>query len=323
MLFRILVSFFSFILIVEGQGNPCPAPPNSSVAQRSCGSSLCFSGAFADSAVLQRAPARAAYYGATGNPPQSEVPIELSLVGTMEDGTSLYNKTFLTTSLRDGTWKVLLDPMPTGGVFTATVTCCSGQKASIVQQTFGEVLVFTGQSNMGSGSPLAHNFARNDTYSQIKSGRYSRIALWSSPDNGGVPYPREELGNWVTGAVSDFTRLVATLPVGQLDGFASMPLLTAMALADVWSEEGAQPPPMAVYATAVGGTNLEAWAPYSAALGCVNATCMCKDNWVETCEVYTPLSNRSYCGCNGMLFARQIQPLVNVTIGAIMWYQVR
>ena len=45
------------------------------------------------------------------------------------------------------------------------------------------------------------------------------------------------------------------------------------------------------------------------------------DNWVQSCDVYTPLSNRSYCGCNGMLFARQIQPLVNTTIGAILFWQ--
>jgi len=270
--------------------------------------------------VLQRAPARAAYYGATGAPPLPGVPIVLTLAGVLEDGAA-YNKSFSTTSLPDGTWKVLLEPMPTGGSFTATVACCSGQTASIDSQTFGEVLVFTGQSNMGTGSPLAHNFARNATYASLAGGRYSRIALWASPDNGGVPFPREELGNWVTGGFGGFTRLTPALRLGAVDGFAAMPLLTAMALADVWAEEGGAAPPIGVYATAVGGTNLEAWAPYAAARGCVNATCMCADNWVQSCAVYTPLSNRTYCGCNGMLFARQIQPLVNVTISAILWWQ--
>lgn len=257
------------------QGNACPPPPNASVAQRSCGGALCFSGAFGDNGVLQRAPARSAYYGATGVPIQPNVPVSLTLIGSLENGT-VYNKTFTTTSMSDGTWKVLLDPMPTGGALTATVTCCGGAKASVSQQTFGEVLVFTGQSNQGTGSPLAHNFARNSTYHAIAGGAYSRIALWSSPDNGGVPFPREELGNWVTPTFSGFQRLVPSLQTGQLDGFASMPLLTAMALYDLWVEaEGVAAPPMAVYATAVGGTNLEAWAPYTAAAGCVNATCMC------------------------------------------------
>ena len=136
-----------------------------------------------------------------------------------------------------------------------------------------------------------------------------------------MKYPREELGNWITGSFGGFTRLAPSLRLGEVDGFASMPLLTAMALADVWAEEGGVAPPIGVYATAVGGTNLEAWAPYTAALGCVNATCMCSDNWVQQCSVYTPLENRSYCGCNGMLFARQIQPLVNTTVGAILWWQ--
>jgi hypothetical protein len=304
---------------VYGQGNPCPPPPNASVAARSCGAYLCFSGAFGDAGVLQRAPARAAYYGATGSPPRPGAAVLLTLVGALEDG-SPYNQSFGTTAGADGTWKVLLNPMPTGGDFTATAMSGAGV-ASLRNQTFGEVWVFAGQSNMGTGSPLRNNFARNATYAALAGGRYARVALWQSPDDGGVPWPREELGNWVTGSFSGFTRLTLATPLGSLDGLASMPLLTAIALVDVMLEQAAPPPPLGIYAIAVGGTNLEAWAPYASALGCINATCMCADNWVQSCDVYTPLANRSYCGCNGMLHARQIQPLANVTIGGLAWWQ--
>ncbi len=107
----LLLAFFCLLpLCALSQGNPCPPPPNSSVASRWCGNSLCFSGAFDQFGVLQRGPVRAAYYGATGVPPQPGVPIVVSLVGTLEDGATPYNKSFSTTSMADGTWKVSLAP---------------------------------------------------------------------------------------------------------------------------------------------------------------------------------------------------------------------
>ena len=130
--------------MAAAQGSPCPLNENST-AQRSCGNSLCFAGVFADGMVLQRAPARAAYYGATGAPPVAGAAISLTLAGTLDDGTA-YNTTFAATSMADGTWKVLLDPMPTWGSFSATVACaaCAGNGASSVtvrNQTFGDVWI--------------------------------------------------------------------------------------------------------------------------------------------------------------------------------------
>jgi hypothetical protein len=52
------------------------------------------------------------------------------------------------------------------------------------------------------------------------------------------------------------------------------------------------------------GTNIESWAPYDVQIDCVNASCLCLDNWAEQCHrspdgSFEPLKNRSYCGCNG------------------------
>ena len=45
------------------------------------------------------------------------------------------------------------------------------------------------------------------------------------------------------------------------------------------------------------------------------------DNWTEQCPWRLPISNRTQCQCNGMQFARQIQPIVNMTIRGMIFYQ--
>jgi len=309
----------------RAQGNPCPLTPNAT-AQRSCGAALCFAGQFTDGGVLQRAPARAAFYGATGAPPVAGAAVALTLAGTL-DGGAAYNKTFATTSLADGTWKVLLDPMPPWGSFSATVACaaCGAATATVRELTFGDVWLAAGQSNMGSGSNVGNNFWRNASYAGIAAGNYSGVAVFASSDGGGVAWPREELGNWVASGdgYSGWIPLTpARVKFGAIDGFASMPVFFGMKLADLFAERGERAPPIGVIATAVGGTDLAAWAPYAAvaAQGCVNATCMCSDNWTEECPWHMPISNRSQCQCNGMQYARQLQPLLNLTIrGMIFW----
>jgi len=111
-----------------------------------CGPGLCFSGQFNDNGILQRQPQRAALYG-TLKPAGS--PVTLTLSGSAADGTS-YNKTFVGLSMADGTWKVLLDPMPTGGNYSAFLVCpsCTGDPVNpLVNLTFGDVYYCSGQSN--------------------------------------------------------------------------------------------------------------------------------------------------------------------------------
>ena len=44
-------------------------------------------------------------------------------------------------------------------------------------------------------------------------------------------------------------------------------------------------------------------------------------SWVQNCEVFTPLTNRSYCGCNGNNHHAHIENLVNTTIKGALWWQ--
>ena len=111
---------------------------------RDCGPSVCFSGNFAHNAVLQRAPQHAAIYGASGTNYSVGTPMTLTLFGAAPSGAA-YNKSFPTTSMADGTWKVLLDAMPAWGNYSATISCplCTGgaTSATIHSLTFGDVIV--------------------------------------------------------------------------------------------------------------------------------------------------------------------------------------
>ena len=261
-------------------------------------------------------------------PPVAGAAVSLTLAGALDDGTA-YNRTFATSSMADGTWKVLLDPMPTWGSFSATVSCaaCAANgagAATIHNNTFGDVWVASGQSNMGSGSSVANNFWRNASYAGIAAGNYSSVVFLATGDSGGVPWAREELGNWVANEYFGPKNLGAeNVRLGELDGMAATPLFFAMRLTDLFHERGERAPPIAVLGNAVGGTDLGAWAPYAstAAANCVNATCLCADNWTEECPWRMPISNRTQCQCNGMQYARQQQPIVNMTIKGMIFYQ--
>lgn len=110
----------------------------------SCSSKgVCFASGISTGAVLQRAPEKSALYGSITGTPGAKVTLLLSSV----DGT--YRKVYNTTAAADLTWKVLCDPMPTGGNFTATVSCTSGctgrTSKTITDLTFGDVVFCAGQ----------------------------------------------------------------------------------------------------------------------------------------------------------------------------------
>lgn len=99
---RLLTAVAVTLQLVVAQ-NKCPLHTNTT-GVRWCGNSVCFHGAFGTPMVLQRAPERAAVYGATGVPAQAGVPMTLTVTGTLDDN-STYNKSFATASMPDGTWK--------------------------------------------------------------------------------------------------------------------------------------------------------------------------------------------------------------------------
>ena len=72
------------------------------------------------------------------------ISVTLSCASGCGGGGLGYSKTYHTTAMADSTWKVLLDPMPAGGNYTAVATCqsCPGQStASLTDLTFGDVLI--------------------------------------------------------------------------------------------------------------------------------------------------------------------------------------
>jgi len=304
------------------QGNKCP-PFTNATGSRWCGSSLCFSGSFGSPGVLQQAPARAAYYGATGTPAAPNAAISLRLHGTLDSNAS-YDKTFNTTSMADGTWKVLLDPMPAFGSFTATVTCaaCAGGSASLGDQTFGDLWLANGQSNQGDGSSLAHNFFAPEAYAGIAAGNYSNIVYLMNPSYSPPPDQVSGPGSWVTqGQFSTIRFDPKSVRPGSIDGIAATPTFFLMRLTDLMRELGVRPPPMQVIVTAIGGTVISSWAPLEAQLACTNVTCMCQDNWVQNCEVFTPITNVSYCSCNSNNFHAHMEPLINTSVKGMLYWQ--
>ena len=108
----------------------------------SCGPSLCFASGLSTGAVLQRAPSRAALFGSA---PLASVgaPLSVALVSAA-DGSVMQN--ISTTIASDGTWKVVLDAVSTGGNYSAVARLGDGSPstATISDLTFGDVVYCSG-----------------------------------------------------------------------------------------------------------------------------------------------------------------------------------
>ena len=117
-------------------------------ASLSCGQDVCFAGGLSSGAVLQRAPAQAALYGSV---PSGSANAVVTLIFGTVDGTS--SKNYTSAVAADLTWKVLLDPQPAGGNYSARVLCTTGcshpkRESTITDLTYGDVVFCAGQSNM-------------------------------------------------------------------------------------------------------------------------------------------------------------------------------
>ena len=163
----------------------------------SCGSAPCFSQVFGSNGVLQRGPGRAAFFGSAGDGTAPGAAIAVRLEGTLADGSS-YNKTMESTVRADGTWKVLTDPMPTGGSFSAVIVCDACQPAPdandpLLNLTFGDNFHCGGQSNMNLMT--VHSFIRNETYWAMSQGAYDNLRTITFLGCGAA----NESGNFVCG----------------------------------------------------------------------------------------------------------------------------
>ncbi len=101
--------------------------------------------------MLQRGPQRASLYGSVALADAGSA-LTLTLSSAPGSSGAPYSKSFPATAAADGTWKLLLDAMPAGGNFSATLrcsSCSSGRKSvTIVDLTFGDVIYAFGQSNL-------------------------------------------------------------------------------------------------------------------------------------------------------------------------------
>jgi hypothetical protein len=134
----------------------------------SCASSgICFASGLSSGAVLQRAPAQAAAYGSAVGAAGALIRVTLA----SSDGTVSH---VVNTTLRsDGTWKVLLPSMSTGGNYTLTAACptaCTKKTTKTIHDlTFGDVFYASGQSNMWL--PLWFTYTRNVTLAAVLKGQ--------------------------------------------------------------------------------------------------------------------------------------------------------
>ena len=293
----------------------------------SCSSAgLCFASGLSSGAVLQRAPARAALYGSLLGAPGAAVSVRVAAA----DGS--YSKTFFATAAADLTWKVLLDPMPAGGNFTAEASCpkCTGRKAAALSDlTFGDVILCSGQSNMWL--PLWFTYERNATLASVLAGNYSNIRLWRG-GLGKIDQPTHS-GNWVgpegtePGADSGealtnqwrhpIDVAVTEIRAGEpwLWEFPATCFYAAQFLTD---HLGADAPPLGLMTTPVGGTMVEEWTSLETQRTCSNTTCMCMS--AKDCDPYQPL-NAANCTGNAALWWGNTQPFVNITLAFFLWYQ--
>ncbi|XP_028817839.1 sialate O-acetylesterase isoform X3 [Denticeps clupeoides] len=104
----------------------------------SAGRELRFASYYGAGMVLQRAPERAVVWGYGGR----KAPVLLTLAGPQ--GRGIYNS-----SVADGIWRVMLDPVDAGGPYNITVTQeGSSSSVTLTDVLFGDIWLCGGQSNM-------------------------------------------------------------------------------------------------------------------------------------------------------------------------------
>ena len=276
----------------------------------SCGANLCFSSGFGSGGVLQRAPARAALYGSA--PASCVAGVSLRLFSV--DGG--YSKVFSSPLASDGTWKLLLDAMPTGGNFSAAASCAGQPTRTLTDLTFGDVWLCAGQSN--EWLPMWFTESRNATTEAIAKGAYRNIRVWrgglqqttSHPNYviSGGPEPGSDPGDALT---EQWRRPVDLLPPNYIrDGepwLWEFPATCFYAFAFLTDKLGAAAPPLGLLSVPVGGTMLEEWSSPDAQAKCKNVTCMCQK---KGCDPYGPIDGS--CEKNSDMFYGSIQPYLNM-----------
>jgi sialate O-acetylesterase len=140
---------------------------------------------FDSNMVLQRGPAKAAVWGDTAAP-GDEVTVSLS----SGDDTDAVGGPWKATAASNGSWAVAIDPQTAGSGFTLTVSTKSGRKQVLNNLAFGDVVLCSGQSNMGFSANLEFN-ASNEIADSVN---YPGLRFWTSAQVAGNT-PQTDLKN--------------------------------------------------------------------------------------------------------------------------------
>lgn len=189
-------------------------------------------------------------------------------------------------------------------------------------------LLRRGQSN--AWLPLWFTFERNATTRAIAQGQYANIRVWRGGLQETVSGPNwvgpagVEPGSDSGEALTNQWRRPADL-LSPNDIRAGEPWLWELPATCFYTVQfltdllGAAAPPFGVMTTPVGGTMLEQWSSIATQTQCANITCMCKQ---KGCDESQPVTAAN-CPANQNLWLGNVQPFVNITIGLLLWYQVR
>jgi hypothetical protein len=150
---------------------------------------------FDSNMVLQRGPAQAAVWGDTAAP-GDEVTVSLSGGGgggggdDAESGGAKGGGPWKATAHANGSWAVAMDPQAAGTGFTLTVSTKSGRKQVLSNLAFGDVVLCSGQSNMGFSANLEFN-ASSEIADSVN---YPGLRFWTSAQVAGDT-PQTDLKN--------------------------------------------------------------------------------------------------------------------------------
>ena len=285
---------------------------------------LWFAGTLSDAAVLQRAPAGAALYGAVSPgafPRGGSASVSVTLSGQTSAGAEAPLVTVTSAPLADdGSGTVVLPPLEAGGGgnYSATATCAGCfalpfmTPRTIADLTFGDVWMCDGQSNVQLA--MQYSFGLNDSTAALKAGRYSNVRYYQQEFAPTYPQPL-----WVQPVYApDAFNYVWTHSSGLvnneggdwLPGIYAVCWYFGQSLTDIMLAATGSAVPLGIIGSAQGGTMIEQWTPREAQLACSEQQCLCT---TPQCNGSQPLSSGN-CTNNGALFNSNMAPHANYTI---------
>eukprot|EP01048_Picozoa_sp_COSAG05_P004522 COSAG05_NODE_247_length_12967_cov_6.810538_9_plen_452_part_00 len=141
---------------------------------------------FDSNMVLQRSPVKAAVWGHTAAP-GDEVTVSLS---SDPDAADVVGGPWKAKAAANGSWAVAMDPQTAGSGMTLTVSTKSGRTQVLKNIAFGDVVLCSGQSNMGFSANLEFNASAEIA----DSVNYPGLRFWTSAQVAGNT-PQTDLKN--------------------------------------------------------------------------------------------------------------------------------